>query len=85
MGFSLVATVIGGVIGGARWGLAGGIDMPTVSLQEVGTSDVVSLTEPVLRAQLCHLIRGQSSRQPLVDLSVNRARHTWHHAIPAPD
>jgi hypothetical protein len=43
MGFSLVATVVGSVISGAMWGLAGGIDMPPVSLQEVGTSDVVSL------------------------------------------
>jgi hypothetical protein len=53
MGFSLVATVVGGVIGGAMWGLAGGIDMPTVSLQEVGTSGVVSLNAVLSLRLLC--------------------------------
>ena len=43
MGLSVVATVVGGVIVGASWCITGGIAMPTVSLQEVGTSDVVSL------------------------------------------
>jgi hypothetical protein len=46
MGLSVVATLVGSVIVGAIWCITGGIDMPTVSLQEVGTSDVVSL--PVL-------------------------------------
>jgi hypothetical protein len=53
MGFSVVATVVGGVIGGAMWGLAGGIDMPTVSLQEVGTSDVVSLNAVLSLRLIC--------------------------------
>jgi len=57
MGFSLVATVVGGVIGGAMWGLAGGIDMPTVSLQEVGTSDVVSLNAVLSLRLICAAVR----------------------------